>query len=326
MSIKIQNTPNRAAFDVQSAQDLRGQLAKNPQEGLKAAAQQFETMFLQMVMKSMRDTVPDDGMLNSEQSKFYTSLLDQQMAQNLASSGKGVGFAKLMEQQLGRSLASGQADVAAGAAEAANTAANSLPLAASDGRHLQYKTVLANLPTSAAYPRADAAAPAVASEAPAAPRSSSIGSGRMRSRHRARPAFRRSLLRCPFCLGKRLGAGRDPQGRWLGQLQPVRYQGRQELDGGNGGCHNHRIRKRPSATVCRTFSGLCFLRGSFPRLCQPVAQQQPLQCGHWFVRMARSLQNACSRQAMPLIRCTPTTVANHQRPRVAASSDRLIAT
>ena len=166
MSIKIQNTPNRAAFDVQSAQDLRGQLAKNPQEGLKAAAQQFETMFLQMVMKSMRDTVPDDGMLNSEQSKFYTSLLDQQMAQNLASSGKGVGFAKLIEQQLGRSLASGQADVAAGAAEAANTAANSLPLAASDGRHLQYKTVLANLPTSAAYPRADAAAPAVASEAP----------------------------------------------------------------------------------------------------------------------------------------------------------------
>ena len=167
MSIKIQNTPNRAAFDVQSAQDLRGQLAKNPQEGLKAAAQQFETMFLQMVMKSMRDTVPDDGMLNSEQSKFYTSLLDQQMAQNLASSGKGVGFAKLIEQQLGRSLAAGQTDVAAGAAEAANAAANSLPLAASDGRHLQYKTVLANVPTSAAYPRADAAAaPAAASEAP----------------------------------------------------------------------------------------------------------------------------------------------------------------
>ena len=167
MSIKIQNTPNRAAFDVQSAQDLRGQFAKSSQEGLKAAAQQFETMFLQMVMKSMRDTVPDDGMLNSEQSKFYTSLLDQQMAQNLASSGKGVGFAKLIEQQLGRSLASGQADVAAGVAEAANTAANSLPLAASDGRHLQYKTVLANLPTSAAYPRADAAtAPAVAGEAP----------------------------------------------------------------------------------------------------------------------------------------------------------------
>lgn len=166
--MKIQNTPNRAAFDVQSAQDLRGQFAKNPQEGLKAAAQQFETMFLQMVMKSMRDTVPDDGMLNSEQSKFYTSLLDQQMAQNLSTSGKGVGFAKLIEQQLGRSLTSGAADAAANPAGAANTAAGALPLAASDGRHLQYKTVLGNLPTSAAYPRADVtAAPAVASDAPA---------------------------------------------------------------------------------------------------------------------------------------------------------------
>lgn len=166
MSIKIQNTPNRAAFDVQSAQDLRGQFAKNPQEGLKAAAQQFETMFLQMVMKSMRDTVPDDGMLNSEQSKFYTSLLDQQMAQNLSSTGKGVGFAKLIEQQLGRTMVAPPSETNAEAA--ANTAANNLPLAASDGRHLQYKTVLGNLPTSAAYPRADVvAAPAVSLDAPA---------------------------------------------------------------------------------------------------------------------------------------------------------------
>lgn len=164
--MKIQNTPNRAAFDVQSAQDLRSQFAKNPQEGLKAAAQQFETMFLQMVMKSMRDTVPDDGMLNSEQSKFYTSLLDQQMAQNLSSNGKGVGFAKLIEQQLGRTMVGNALE--ADAQGAANAAAGDLPLAASDGRHLQYKTVLGNLPTSAAYPRANAtAAPAAATEMPA---------------------------------------------------------------------------------------------------------------------------------------------------------------
>lgn len=149
MSIKIQNQPNRAAFDVKSAQDLRSQFAKDPKEGLKAAAQQFETLFLQMVMKSMRDSVPQDGLLNSDQSRFYTGLLDQQMAQNLSSSGKGVGFAKLIEQQLGRSVGNG-ADLAA-PGEAANTAGNALPLTASDGRHLQTKTVLSSLPTSAAY-------------------------------------------------------------------------------------------------------------------------------------------------------------------------------
>lgn len=149
MSIKVQDLPNRAAFDVKSAQDLRTQFAKDPKEGLKAASQQFETLFLQMVMKSMRDSVPQDGLLNSDQSRFYTGLLDQQMAQNLATSGKGVGFAKLIEQQLGRNLPGAEGVVKPG--EAANAAGNALPLAASDGRHLNYKTVLGNLPTSAAY-------------------------------------------------------------------------------------------------------------------------------------------------------------------------------
>lgn len=164
--MKIQSQPSRAAFDVRSAQDLRGEFAKNPQEGLKAAAQQFETLFLQMVMKSMRDTVPDDGMLSSDQSKFYTSLLDQQMAQTLATSGKGVGFAKLIEQQLGRSL--GAVAGATPLPDTANSAADGLPLAAPDGRHLQHKTVLSSLPSSAAYQKVDASvAPVSTPEVPA---------------------------------------------------------------------------------------------------------------------------------------------------------------
>jgi len=169
MAIKIQNVPNRAAFDVQSAQDLRGQFAKNPQEGLKAAAQQFEQMFLQMVMKSMRDTVPQDGMLNSEQSRFYTSLLDQQMAQNLASSNNGVGFARLIEQQLGRTVGNGQELAAPG--EAANAAGNPLPLATADSRHLRHTPVPGTLPTSAAYAAQATATPsASSSEVPATAR------------------------------------------------------------------------------------------------------------------------------------------------------------
>lgn len=148
MSIKIQNQPNRAAYDVKGAQDLREQFAKNPQEGLKAAAQQFETLFLQMVMKSMRDSVPQDGLLNSEQSRFYTGMLDQQLAQNVTTTGKGLGFARLIEQQLGRNIANAEA---ATLNAAANAAGNSLPLAAPDARHLRITTVPATLPTSAAY-------------------------------------------------------------------------------------------------------------------------------------------------------------------------------
>jgi flagellar protein FlgJ len=53
-------------------------------------------------------------------------LLDQQMAQTMATSGKGVGFAKLIEQQLGRSFAA--ATDSPSTAGVANAAAD--PLAA----------------------------------------------------------------------------------------------------------------------------------------------------------------------------------------------------
>lgn len=169
MSIKIQNAPNRAAFDVQASQDLRETMRKDPKAGLKAAAQQFETMFLQMVMKSMRDTVPDDGLLSSDQTRFYNGLLDQQMAQNMATSGKGVGFAQLIEKQLGASLGNitPEAAAAPGAAAlgalltqaasfAGQAAAPAGPQASGQNATppasgLRYQEVLSSLPTSAAY-------------------------------------------------------------------------------------------------------------------------------------------------------------------------------
>lgn len=154
MVLKTQDMPNRAAFDVRSSQDLREQLRNNPQAGLKAAAQQFETLFLQMVLKSMRDTVPSDGLMNSDQTRFYNGLLDQQMAQNLATSGKGVGFAQLIERQLGGALTS-SADALSMAGDealsqtAASFAGNNAALPRAGV--LQYRERLSGLPTSADY-------------------------------------------------------------------------------------------------------------------------------------------------------------------------------
>ena len=165
MAINTQNLPNRAAFDIKSAQDLRTQFAKNPQEGLKAAAEQFEAMFLQQVMKSMRDTVPQDGLLNSDSSRFYTSLLDQQMAQNMASSGKGISFARLIEQQLGKNLAASQASAEQTVPANAAAAGNALPMSASDGRHLRTQAVPSSVPTSAAYAALQSATTSVTNQA-----------------------------------------------------------------------------------------------------------------------------------------------------------------
>lgn len=151
MSIKIQNAPNRAAFDVASVQDLRTQFKNDEKEGIKAAAQQFETMFLQMVMKSMRDATPQDGLLQSDQSRFYTGLLDQQMAQNMATTGKGVGFARVIEQQLGQRLTKAIEPSSTTLAATANDTGNDLPLSMKHAGHLQHQAILSGLPTSAAY-------------------------------------------------------------------------------------------------------------------------------------------------------------------------------
>ncbi len=72
----------------------------NSPAALRATAKQFEALFLQMVMKSMRDAVPSNGMLDTDQTRLFQSLQDQQMSTNLAQ-GRGVGLADVIYRQLG---------------------------------------------------------------------------------------------------------------------------------------------------------------------------------------------------------------------------------
>ena len=102
---------NRFVLDTRAASDLRLKMKEDPQAGLKQAAQQFEGMLLQMMLKSMRDATPQDGLLSNDQTRFYTAILDQQLAQNLSAKG-ALGFAKLIEQQLGQNLAGGSGNAA----------------------------------------------------------------------------------------------------------------------------------------------------------------------------------------------------------------------
>ena len=65
---------------------------------MKQAATQFEAMFVNMMMKSMRDATPQDGLTDSAQTKMFTSMLDQQTSQNIAK--KGIGLADMLVRQL----------------------------------------------------------------------------------------------------------------------------------------------------------------------------------------------------------------------------------
>ncbi|KVD83401.1 flagellar biosynthesis protein FlgJ [Burkholderia ubonensis] len=114
----------RFALDVQGFDALRAQVKQSPQAGMKLVAGQFDAMFTQMMLKSMRDATPDGGLFDSSTSKMYTSMLDQQLAQHMSS--RGIGVADALMKQLMRN-----ANLGAGAAGAADAGAAGLGMAGS---------------------------------------------------------------------------------------------------------------------------------------------------------------------------------------------------
>ena len=98
------------AIDTQSLGQLRAQAKQSPDQALKAAAQQFEAVFMNMMLKSMREATPQDSMMDSDQTRMFTGMLDQQLAQSMST--RGIGLADMMVRQLSNS---GQAGMPAAA-------------------------------------------------------------------------------------------------------------------------------------------------------------------------------------------------------------------
>jgi peptidoglycan hydrolase FlgJ len=99
----IEDYGSRLAADVRSLEDLKTRARSNPREALKGATQQFEAYFVQLMLKSMRETLGQDGLFDNDQTRFYTQMMDQQVSQQLGAKGS-FGFARLLEGQLGQSL------------------------------------------------------------------------------------------------------------------------------------------------------------------------------------------------------------------------------
>ncbi|MCE8037358.1 flagellar assembly peptidoglycan hydrolase FlgJ [Halomonas daqingensis] len=100
--MSIQDMGSQFALDVQGLERLKHTARHDEAAGLRGAAQQFEALFLQMMLKSMRDTIPSGGMLDSQQAEFHQSMMDQQWAQTMA--GRGIGLADHLVAQLENQL------------------------------------------------------------------------------------------------------------------------------------------------------------------------------------------------------------------------------
>ena len=88
---------------------------------LREAARQFESLFTNMMLKSMREARLGDGLGDSQATDLYQGMYDQQLAVQL-SKGKGLGLADMLVQQLAHSGL-------AKPAPAAPSGAGALPLA-----------------------------------------------------------------------------------------------------------------------------------------------------------------------------------------------------
>ena len=96
-----------ASYDVSQFADLRRMAGNNDPAALREVAGQFEALFLQTMLKSMRDASIGDPILgDSDQFEMYQGMLDQQIALEM-SSGKGIGLADMLVRQLGGEQAAG---------------------------------------------------------------------------------------------------------------------------------------------------------------------------------------------------------------------------
>jgi flagellar protein FlgJ len=75
------------------------------QQATKEVAKQFESVFLQMMLKSMRDATVTGDSEEADQTRFYQEMFDKQIALDLANNrnGGGLGIAALLERDMGGS-------------------------------------------------------------------------------------------------------------------------------------------------------------------------------------------------------------------------------
>ena len=106
---------------------LKRDVKANDPQAIREAARQFESLFTEMMLKSMREAKLGQGLGDSDQTDFYQDMYDQQLSLEI-SQGKGLGLADMLVQQLTRrGLIKG---AAAGSTSAGTTSAGAAPTGA----------------------------------------------------------------------------------------------------------------------------------------------------------------------------------------------------
>lgn len=89
--------------DARGLESLKGAAAKDPKAVVREAAKQFESLFMQQLLKTMRESSQSTGMLDNEATKLGSEMLDTQWAGKLSGMPGGLSdvIAKQLERQMG---------------------------------------------------------------------------------------------------------------------------------------------------------------------------------------------------------------------------------
>ena len=110
--------------DAASIAALRSAAARDPKAAIRETAKQFEALFMQQLMKSMREATISSGMLDNSGTQLGNEMLDTQYANKMSGlpGGLAAAIARQLERQLGSGAAAALAPAAAGAASSSSTA------------------------------------------------------------------------------------------------------------------------------------------------------------------------------------------------------------
>jgi flagellar protein FlgJ len=110
----------RLASDARNLDALRNSASKDPKASAREAARQFESLFMNEMMKSMRAATETSGLMDNACTKLGTELLDAQLATKMT--GQPGGLSEVIARQLER-----QMGLTPGPIPTTSSANNSLP-------------------------------------------------------------------------------------------------------------------------------------------------------------------------------------------------------
>jgi flagellar protein FlgJ len=87
---------------------IAAQGKKQDLQKIKKACKDFEAIFTYYLLKTMRQTIPENSKSSGLSGKeTYNMLMDQKVAEELSGKGNGLGLQKMLFQQLTKNIAGG---------------------------------------------------------------------------------------------------------------------------------------------------------------------------------------------------------------------------